>query len=102
MKPRAARALANQASDSAVPPVPCDNRMSGNFAGALGMLAFCATLPRTKKLRPGICNGCSAAEAAAGYQIVVGSAWVFAPRQLYGSFGTKLRKAMPALKPPAG
>jgi hypothetical protein len=34
----------------------------------------------------------------AGYQVVVGKAWVFAPRQWYGLFGANFRKVKPTLK----
>lgn len=49
-------------------------------------------------LKPGTSVGCSRADAAAGYQIVVSRACVFAPRQLYGSCGSNVRNAKPTLK----
>jgi hypothetical protein len=75
--------VASQAIDAAVPPVPCDIRISGNLAGLCASSAFAAAGSASKIGAPGAPMRCGAtcACASAGYHTVVTSARRPEPRQ---------------------
>src|SRR6266446_6423168 len=90
--PCAARLAPSHAIPSAVPPAPCESRMMANLAGVAAIAVFGAAFSAAKSGASGGPShwGCSTEPAAAGYQMVVTSAWVRAPRQSYERSGGRL------------
>jgi hypothetical protein len=95
MYPRDASARASHAIIWAEPPVPCDSTIRGNRPST--GCALSVHSPRRNNGDPGGPILCSEFNVAglAGYQTVVRSAWVAAPRQLYAPGGTNLLVAAP-------